>query len=101
MIVDTLDEFVDVVISSPPSVTVASIPGIESRISSAFAVAFSFRSRDAPSGSRTFTEITPWSSSGRKPVGSVLKRAPAPTKNTASATNENADFRMKAEAPEM
>jgi len=44
------------------------------------------RSSEAPGGSCTLTEKTPWSSSGTKPAGSTLPKNPAPTITAATST---------------
>ena len=97
--VATLELDVPVAISRPPSTKVSSTPGNLEITVSIFFEAASARSVEAPSGSRTEVKNAPWSSFGRKPVGSRLKSPPVSAVTTSSASTASAPRRIRKITP--
>ena len=100
MTVVVLEFVVWLVMSSPPNVVQSATPGVDIRIASTASVTRRLRSSDAPSGRRTATKKTPWSSSGRKPEGRTRNRPPAAAKKKASAAIARTDLRTSSFTPE-
>src|ERR1044071_3463018 len=69
-------------------------------IFSTLAAAALVRSVEAPSGRRIPLKKAPWSSSGRKPAGSILNRTPVAAQNASSPTKAKAERRTSTFTPD-
>ena len=79
----------------PGTATTCLTPGSAATAFSTCSTTCSVRFAEAPSGSCSSTKKAPWSSSGRKPPGVVLKRMPVPAPAAATATSDSTATRTR------